>query len=465
MERRFEVRKQEMLAECEVPAGAFDGTLAQLREFVVAFAARLGVPAQRVHAETYVAGLVSSVERKNVESIAYSHDQERGPLQYFIGEAEWDDRPLVTELVDQVANELGDDDAVLVFDPSSFPKKGTESVGVQRQWCGRLGKIDNCQVAVYMAYVTRGEPVLVDTRLYLPREWAQDKKRRRKCGVPKAVRFRTRHELVLEMLREHGPRLPHRWVAGDEELGRVGHFRRKLQGLNERYVLDVPANTCIRDLQAPLPPYAGRGRHPQQPFQQIGDWHTALPKNAWRQIDVRDTDKGPLVVAAVKRRVQARTDRKPMEFEETLLVIRLTGAGGDVEHHYHLSNAPPETPLEELVRVAHAEHRVEQALKYAKSEAGLADYEVRNWRGWHHHQTLSLVGTWFLVLETRRGGKIHAGLDRAAGAASDRTVARRNLAAENPGAHRALREASPTPQRTRSLLPPQTPQLPAALAS
>ena len=130
-------------------------------------------------------------------------------MQKFIGCSPWEHQPLLTELAAQVGAELGEADGVIVFDPSAHAKKGTESVGVQRQWCGRLGKIENCQVGIYMGYVSRIEQALVDVRLYLPKAWANDKKRRKKAGVPKEVRFQTRHELTLAMLDENGPLLPH----------------------------------------------------------------------------------------------------------------------------------------------------------------------------------------------------------------------------------------------------------------
>jgi SRSO17 transposase len=203
------------------------------------------------------------VERKNVESIAYHHDQDRQMLQKFVGQYTWDHQPLVGELVRQVGAQLGRSDAVLVFDPSAFPKKGNESVGVQRQWCGRLGKIDNCQVGVYLAYVSAEEHALVDTRLYLPKGWARSRKRRAKAGVPAEVKFRTRHELALEMLDQHVAALPHGWVAGDDEMGKVPEFRGQLQTRGERYLLAVPSNTLVRDLAAEPPPYSGRGRQPK----------------------------------------------------------------------------------------------------------------------------------------------------------------------------------------------------------
>jgi len=413
MERRYEVRLRELLDDAVVYPEQLQGMLARLERFVEPFAACLVRSKQRQLVQRYVAGLVSQVERKNVESIAYHHDQDRQMLQKFIGQYTWDHQPLVEELVRQVGTELGRPDAVLVIDPSAFPKKGNESVGVQRQWCGRLGKVDNCQVGVFLAYVSSEEHALVDTRLYLPKSWARSKKRRAKVGVPVDVKFRTRHELALEMLDEQAARLPHGWVAGDDEMGKIPEFRSQLQTRGECYLLAVPSNTLVRDLEADPPPYSGRGRHPKSAWMRVDRWCKALPKSAWTTIEVRDGEKGPLAVEAVKVRVRAKT--APGEgYDETLVVIRERQADGTMKHDYYLSNAPHETPLDEFARVAKAEHRIEECLQRAKGEAGLADYEVRTWRGWHHHQTLSLVGTWFLTLETRQGKKIHAGDHRSA---------------------------------------------------
>ncbi len=164
MDRRFEVRKQEMLAECEVSPQVFRGVEERMEKFVQPFANLLRLPAQREHAADYVFGLVSDLETKNVDSIAYRQDQDRRNLQHFIGTAQWDPQPLCTELARQVGQEIGEADGVIVFDPSGFSKQGKQSVGVSRQWCGRLGKLDNSQVAVYMGYVTRSDHVLVNTR-------------------------------------------------------------------------------------------------------------------------------------------------------------------------------------------------------------------------------------------------------------------------------------------------------------
>jgi SRSO17 transposase len=409
MERRFAVRLEELLDDAVLDSRIPNGMLDRLERFVEPFAARLTSSEQGEHVREYVAGLCSDAKRKNSETIAYLHDQERHAIQKFIGQSPWDDRPLIGELAAQVGTALGEPDGVLVFDPSAFKKQGKDSVGVARQWCGRLGKIDNCQVAVYLGYVSRKEHALVDARLYLNKEWAKDKKRRKKCGVPRAIRFRTRHALALEMLAEHRQVLPHAWIAGDDEMGRSSAFRRDLRACGERYVLAVPSNTLVRDLDASPPEYGGRGRRPQVPYVRVDRWCQALPENAWTTVDVRDGAKGPLVVQAVKTRVQAKSDRRRNGPEEVLVVVREEQSDGTMKHDYHLSNGAPETALAEFARVVKAEHRIEECLERAKGEAGLAQYQVRNWIGWHHHQTLSLLAAWFLTQEDRRGKKIHPG--------------------------------------------------------
>src|SRR3984885_9548716 len=249
MDRRFTARLNRLLQDAEVDPQVLRDLEPRLDRFLDPFVDCLQRCEQEDHVRDYVAGLLCELDYKNVESIAYLHDQERDPLQKFIGQSPWNHRPLLTELTCSVARELGSADAVLVFDPSAFPKKGTASVGVQRQWCGRLGKLENCQVGVYLGYVGPEDHALVDVRLYLPREWTNDRARCKRAGVPREVRFRTRHDLALEMLDEHGGLLPHAWVAGDDEMGRSSGFRRALAERQEQYLLAVPSNTLIRDLE------------------------------------------------------------------------------------------------------------------------------------------------------------------------------------------------------------------------
>ena len=424
MERRYEARLEQLLADAVVSPELTEGLLERLEAFAKPFAASLWHPQQRRHAAEYMTGLVSKLERKTGEAIAYLHDHQRQSIQRFVGLTPWDHKPLLATLASQVGEELGEPDGVVVFDPSGFAKKGTKSVGVARQWCGRLGKVDNCQVGVYTAYVSRKGHALVNTRLYLPTEWTKDRRRLKEAGVPKEVTFQTRHRLALEMLEESGPRVPHRWVAGDDEMGRSSAFRRDLQSRNERYLLGVPSNTLIRDLDVPAPEYSGRGRRPMSPFLRLDRWRAALPESAWTRLDVRDGEKGPLVVEVVKRRVQARTETGGTGPEELLFVTRERLEDGTFKHDYYLSNADPVEPLAELGRVSKAAHRIEGCFEFAKGEAGLADYQVRNWPAWHHHQTLSLLAAWFLNRETRRGKNPDPGADDAATPAVDRRADR-----------------------------------------
>lgn len=437
MEARYAIRKHQLLEECQVAPEIFDQVMPRLTTFMAPFVETLQGQAFTQHAQTYVRGLLSDVERKNVESIAYHVGQNRLGLQGFIGWADWADAPLRQTLLDQVGQQLGQGDGVLVFDPSAFPKSGRESVGVARQWCGRLGKVDNCQVAIYLGYVSAHGHTLVDLRLYLPKEWTQDKARLHKAGVPKAHRgYRTRHQLALDMLEKNGPVLPHAWIAGDDEMGRPYWFRRRLAGLGERYLLAVPSNTLIRDLETAPPVSSGRGRRPQRPWQSVAQWSQVLGDDAWKRIDVRDGAKGPLVVEVVKRRVVSRTHRRQQGHEEMLVVMRYRDRDNQqvVKVDYYLSNAAPETPLWQFARVAKAEHRIEDCIQRSKSEAGLADYEVRHWTGWQHHQTLSLLATWFLVQETERGKKMDASDDVTPDSPRHRGDRARGLSVRHEGA-------------------------------
>lgn len=454
----FEARKEELLNECKIAPEIFDEVKPRLQTFMAPFVKCFVRSEQVAHAETFVQGLLSNLDHKNVESIAYRFGQDRMPLQWFVGVSDWDHAPLRDELVRQVGQTLGETNGVLVFDPSGFPKSGRQSVGVARQWCGRLGKVDNCQVAVYMGYVSGRGHAMVDVRLYLPKEWTTDRARCRKAGVPKGTKYRTRHALCLEMLKANHDVLPHSWITGDDEMGRPYWFRGRLNQLQEQYLLAVPSNTLVRDLQVDPPPYAGQGRPPKRPWTRVDQWTAERSSEEWKKNDVRDGAKGPLIVEAIQRRVVARSKAHQEGHDEVLVVIRYRDRDDDnvVKTDFYLSNAKPEMALSEFVRVAKAEHRIEECIQRGKSETGLADYEVRNWKGWHHHQVLSLIASWFLVQEAQRGKKMDTGHHPATDPRGDRLDSARSIRMRfTPATNTRTREATPA-HRTGSLVSLET---------
>lgn len=406
MEARYASRKHPWLAACQVAPEIFDQVMPRLSTFMAPFVATFQGQALTQPAQTSVSGLLSDVARKNVESIASHVGHNRLGLPGFIGWADGDDAPWRQTLLNQVGQQWGQGAGVWVFDPSAFPKAGRESLGVARQWCGRLGTVDHGPVAIYLGYVSAPGPTLVALRLYLPTAWTQEKARRPKAGVPKAPRgYRTRHPLALERLEQNGTVLPHAWMAGDEEMGRPDWFRRRLVGLGERYLLAVPSNTLRRALETAPPVSSGRGRQPQRPWHSVEQWSQGLSDDAWKRSDVRDGSKGPLVGEVVKRRVVSRPHRRQQGHEEMVVVRRYRERDNQqvVTGDSSLSKAAPETPLWQCARVATAEHRIADCLQRSKSEAGWADYEVRHGTGWQQQQTLSRLAPWFLVQETERG--------------------------------------------------------------
>jgi SRSO17 transposase len=359
---------------------------------------------QRTNATLVIRGLLSDLERKTCEPIAIAAGLPRTPIQFFVGAGLWDDEAVMGELRLHVREELAEPDGVVVIDPSGFPKKGTESCGVARPRCGRLGKVDDCQVGVFLAYAAPAGYAPLDRRLSLPEDWADDEARRAKCHVPPEVQFQEKWRLALDLLERSLPGLPHGWIVGDDESGRAADFRAALRQRPERYVLDVPCNTPVRDRERRRPRrrHAGRGRKREVPFQRADRWAANQPESRWERITVRAGEKGPLLVDALTVRVRAKQDGR-IGPEERLVVIRPVG---ESRIDYALSNAGPEVPLAELVRVQRQRHRIEEVFEAGNGEAGLDHYEVRSWVGWHHHLTLSLVALWFMCLERRRvGGK------------------------------------------------------------
>lgn len=373
---------------CEVSVPLLKGSLGRLKKFMRRYAPCFPRSETVKNAGLVVEGLLSDLPRKTVEPIAEFHGLERRALQKFVGWSPWDD-DLVTEAIrTHVGEAWGAPNGLLVIDPSTFPKQGDDSVGVGRQWCGRLGKVDNCQKGVYLGYVSPRGAALVDRALYLPEDWAGDRMRRAKCHVPKDVKFRTSWEIAAELI-ERSKSLPHAFVVGDDEFGRASEFRDLLDARGERYVLDVPSNTLVRS--------RGGG------WMKASDWAKARGKGSWCRCHIRDGARAPILAQATVADVQTKRGQRAGPWERVLVLRTLDKVP---EQRFCLSNAPRSVPLGELVRAAGGRHEIEEVFARAKGYIGLAQYEVRSWVGWHHHMTLCMLALWFLELErVRLGGK------------------------------------------------------------
>jgi SRSO17 transposase len=347
--------------------------------------------------------------RKNMERMAeVVPDSDEQVLQHFISNSNWDARGVV----DQVAMEAdgwlgGSADSALLIDESGLTKKGKKSVGVARQWNGRLGKVDNCQVGVYAALSRGSWSTLIDERLYLPREWIDDPARCQAAKIPRAEqKFKTKPELALEMVR-HSRRLGMRfsWVGADGAYGSDPAFLRALEADGETFMVDVHKDQHIylEDPEPVIPaPTSGRGRKPQKRVAQrepirVDRWLESQPDSAWRRLTLRDSSKGKLCVEVLQRRVWL-WDNKEAEARHWHLMVRREVKARD-EIKYSLSNAPSETPVHRLAQMQGQRYWIERSFQDGKSQAGLDHYQVRGWTAWHHHMALVMMAMLFMLQE------------------------------------------------------------------
>jgi SRSO17 transposase len=276
-----------------------------------------------------------------------------------------------------------------VIDGSGFVKRGKESVGVQRQWCGRLGKKENCQVGVFLVGVTPAGTALLDHQLYLPEAWAKDSARRKKTRVPPEIVFQTKPQIAAALVARCSVRFD--WITADEEFGRDGDFLDALEQRQQRYLVEVPANTTVW-AEKPL------RQTPDELVWQVRLLAAALPAEAWQVVKLREGAKGPLAFEFARMRVWSVRHRHagpPL----WLLVRRSLERVPEVK--YYLSNAETDVPLEPMALVTGVRWRVEEFFEDGKGHLGMAQYEARSWTSWHHHMSLVALAHLF-VAQTRR---------------------------------------------------------------
>jgi SRSO17 transposase len=372
---------------------------------------------QRQWAQLYLRGQLSNLERKSIEPMVL---RERGKdgnavraVQQFIGEGAWDDDRISERHQRLVAEDLGEAGATVILDGSGFPKKGEHSAGVQRQYCGALGKIANCQQGVFLAYASSRGYTFLDRRLYMPESWFDQghAAKRKKCGVPEDLRFKTEPELGLEMLaglKQRGV-VAFAWVNADEHYGMNPDFLDGVAALDKWYFAEVPQTTMVWPEQVKIlaaglgqtgnlktgrprsGPRVARNEPMPQTVRQIG---AAMPVGAWKRFTIKEGAKGPITADFAFVRAISKRGRRPGP-EVWVIFRRSTSDPSEIK--YYLSNAPAKVAKTDLVRQAGQRWPVETALEEGKSELGMDHYETRRWRGWHHHMTLTFLAHHFLV--------------------------------------------------------------------
>jgi SRSO17 transposase len=349
-------------------------------------------------------------DKKNMERmVEVVPNSDWQSLQNFTSHSRWSERGLLDQLAGD-ANHLigGDADSCFLVDESGFGKKGNKSVGVSRQWNGRLGKVDNCQVGVYGVLCRHDQAVLIDTRLFLPESWTNDPDRCLEAGVPEdRLEHRKKAELALDMIqsaRQNG--VDFRWVGGDAFYGDDPEFLRQLDQMGETFMLDIHKDQPIY-LNDPTPYIpdrkSTRGRTPTQLKTdqiaiEVQQWAKEQPKSAWEKMLVRNSTKGFIVARVIHREVWL-WDGKEQQAHKWHLVVSDTNLSKN-NRKYSLSNAPSDTPIRRLVYMQGQRYWVERAIEDGKSHAGLADYQVRTWTGWHHHMAMVMLALLFM-LETK----------------------------------------------------------------
>ena len=362
----------------------------------------------------YLQGLMAPIESKAIQPMAMALEGgDIQAMQQFIGQGQWQDEKLLKKHWQLVNETLGEEDGVWIVDGSGFPKKGDHSVGVARQWCGQLGKVENCQVGVFAAYASRKGYTLLDRRLYLPEGWFDEDHQERweECSIPDGTPFKTKPSLALEMLEAvvNAGTLDFRWVACDEAYGKDTPFLDGVAELGFWYFAEVPHSTRAWETlpKTAVPEWVGRGRRPTKERlvageptpKRVDEIAAGVPGEEWQACLIKEGSKGPLVAEFAFRRVVEVRDELPGR--EVWLVLRRS-LGQEPELKTYLSIAPADTPHAELVRIAGMRWPVETALENGKDGLGMGDYMVRSWIGWHHHMTESILAHHFLVRVQKR---------------------------------------------------------------
>lgn len=359
--------------------------------------------------EGYMRGLFQS-ERATMLRMSEVNAVDHQAMQHMLTEGSVDWEGFGRQMAQEANALLGGPEAILLFDESAFAKKGDASAGVARQWNGRLGKVDNCQVGVFAALCQGDRATLIDARLYVPEAWAHNASRCDKAAIPETARgYRSKPQLALAMLETALQRGIDFGVVGvDGGYGKEPAVLRAVDRLGCRFVADVHSDQRIylQDPEPRIPAGSGRGKPPRQLKAQtsavrVEQWAASQPANAWQRLTLRAGEKGLIRAEYLHARVWVWDSHETAARCWHLLVRRDVGA--ETVSHYCLSNAPADTSLPTLARVQAQGFFIEHSFREAKQECGLADYQVRRWDAWHHHMALVMLGTLFLLKQKKAG--------------------------------------------------------------
>jgi SRSO17 transposase len=415
-----------------------------LDEVMARIASRFSRVEPRRRALAYLRGLLAPVERKNGWQLAEAAgDRTPDGVQDFLSRMRWDADLVRDDLRAYAIDHLGDAQAVLVLDETGFLKKGDKSCGVQRQYSGTAGRIENCQIGVFLAYASRHGHALIDRALYLPEKWTDDPRRCTAAGVPETARFATKPKLGIAMLeRAFTASVPCAWVVGDSVYGADPALRRCIEAHERGYVLAVTSTQ----------PLGGKP---------VRDWLEDVPAGSWQRLSAGDGAKGP---RSYDWAYLPPSGEVPAGWQKGLLIRRKIKK--PTEFTFYLTFAPVATPLAGLVRVAGLRWTIETCFETAKNEVGLDEYEVRSWTGWHRHTTLAMLALAYLAVLRKAavGEKIRTGSRDRSGAADGPAALHRARAAPadlvsdmgapaQPRACARLVRVAPTAPAARSPLP------------